>query len=85
MLTALHELCVFDIKLLVYPFQELDELHSQRRDLKANFTKEKNDYYAAIREIKTQKHQEWSAKGKNERPAMFKAVLVFKLVTLSMP
>ena len=35
--------------------------------MKANFTKEKNDYYAAIREIKTQKKKGWTAKRKNER------------------
>ncbi|KAL9961095.1 hypothetical protein ACROYT_G029977 [Oculina patagonica] len=53
---------------------ELDELHAQKRDLKANFTKERNDYYAAIREIKTQKQKEWSTKRKTEITATFKAV-----------
>ena len=64
----------FYFTILFYPFKELDDLHAKKRDLRANFTKERNDYYAATREIKTQKKKGWMTKRKNERLPTVKAV-----------
>lgn len=52
--------------------KELDDLHAKKRDLRATFTKERNDYYAATREIKKKGR---TTKKKNERLPIVKAVV----------
>ncbi|XP_066023112.1 uncharacterized protein [Pocillopora verrucosa] len=55
--------------------KELDDLHRERRERKAKFSKEKNDYYSAIREMKSQKQREEATRRKNEKQTMMKAVV----------
>lgn len=52
--------------------QELDKLHTKKRNLRASFTKKRNEYYAAVKEMRSQKKKEELERRKKERLGMLK-------------